>query len=401
MNNFSSEGHSSPLFPRILSTEMMSRRSFIKATELGGLALILAACSTEAAGKPAPAADKSESQRWLRFDGRAIYNNTSGESFPLVEAYSKQHNIDVTYTNAVSDDGVYFNKVKSQLRLGNDIGADAVVLSDGMASRWIRKGYTQKIDHSKIPHLNTVRPKFMDVAFDPERAMSLPWRSGFTGIAWNVDELPGGLTSVSELWDPSLHGRVGVMSRMQDTIGAIMLDEGIDISSEWGDADFTHAVTVLKDQLAQGQVAAVKGNEYKSDLKSRKTIAAIARSGDILQINKEAGAHWAFAVPDNGGVLWTDHVVVPLGARHKANVEHFINYYFSPAHAVQVAAQTNFISPVTLDAVDSAMIDPAILSNELIFPTPQTLEEAKTFRILSPADESRYLVQFQSLLLGA
>ncbi len=360
-----------------------------------------AGCAARETQAPGAASDLSGTQKWLRFDGRDIYNNIAGESFPLIGQYSAQHKIDVTYTNAVSDDGVYFQKVKNELRRGADIGADAVVLSDGMAARWIRSGYTQEIDHAKIPHLLTVRPELMQVDFDPRRTHSLPWRSGFTGLAWNVDELPQGLSSVSDLWDPALRGRVSVMSRMQDTIGTIMLDDGVDISSGWGDAEFARAVRVVKDQIALGQISGVKGNAYLSDLKSGKTVAAIARSGDILKINKEAGQHWAFALPDRGGVLWTDHVVVPIGARHKANAEDFINYYLSPAHAVQVAAKTNFISPVTLDAVDSSMVDTAVMANSLIFPTEATLDRAKVFRNLSQAEEQRYLVQFQSLLLGA
>lgn len=388
--------------PSGLSRRSVLRAAGLGAVGLGGAATALTACSSGVAPKPAAAADRSDSQKWLRFDGRDTYNNTAGEPFPLLGEFSMLHHLDVTYTDAVSDDSLYYNQVKDQLRLGNDIGADAVLLSEGMASRWIRLGYTQEIDHSQIPNLDAIRPRFMEAQFDPNRTMSLPWRSGLTGIAWNTDEIPGGLTSVADLWGPALHGRVGVMSRMQDTIGAIMLDLGVDISSAgWGDSEFTAAVNVLRDQVGLGQVASVKGNTYKSDLKSRKIVAAIARSGDILQINQEAGPHWGFAVPDKGGMLWTDHVVIPVGARHKANVEAFINFYFLPENAVNVAAQTNFISPVELDTVDGLSIDPEVIGNELIFPTGETFEMAKSFRPLSHSEEQRYRIQYQSVLLGA
>lgn len=379
----------------------LSRRSLLKAAEIGGAALVLAACSTGGNSQPTAAVDRSDSQKWIRFDSRDTYNNTVGEAFPLLEEYTKLQHVDVTYSNDVSDDAVYYNKVKGRLSMGENIGADAVLLSDGMASRWIRLGYAQEIDHSRIPNLDAIRPRFMEAEFDPARTMSLPWRSGFTGIAWNTDELPGGLTSVAELWDPALHGRVGVMSRMQDTIGAIMLDDGVDISADWGDSEFTAAIRFFQNQVATGQVASVKGNAYQDDLKSRKIIAAIAKSGDILQINQEAGPHWGFAVPDRGGVLSTDHVLIPVGSRHKANVEDFINFYYLPENALHVALETNFISPVELEAVDSSSIDPEVIDNELIFPTPATFETTKSFRSLTQAEEQRYLIQYQSVLLGA
>lgn len=379
----------------------LSRRSLLKAAEIGGAALLLAACSAQRDAQPTAAVDRSDSQKWMRFDSRDTYSSTVGEAFPLLEEYTKLQHVDVTYTNDVSDDAVYYNKVKSRLSMGQNIGADAVLLSDGMASRWIRLGYAQEIDHSLIPNLDAIRPRFLEAEFDPARTRSLPWRSGFTGIAWNIDELPGGLTSVAELWDPALHGRVGVMSRMQDTIGAIMLDDGVDISADWGDSEFTAAIRLFQDQLATGQVSSVKGNAYQDDLKSRKIVAAIAKSGDILQINREAGPHWGFAVPDRGGVLSTDHVLIPVGSRHKANVEDFINFYYLPENALRVAVKTNFISPVDLDAVDDSSVDPEVIDNELIFPAPATLEAMKSFRSLTQAEEQRFLIQYQRVLLGA
>ena len=54
-----------------------------------------------------PATDLSEEQRTLRFDGRSTYRNTVGEDFPLLESFGSLHSIEVTFTNAVSDDNVY------------------------------------------------------------------------------------------------------------------------------------------------------------------------------------------------------------------------------------------------------------------------------------------------------
>src|SRR5690606_33700228 len=200
----------------------LSRRSVLQGAGLGASALLLAACATSAQGRPEAAVDKSETQKSLRFDSRATYRNTVGEDFPLLERFNDSTGISVTYTNAVSDDNLYYQKVKGQLKLGQDIGADAVVLSDWMAARWIRLGYVQRIDRSNITNFDNIRLVFRDSEYDPGRRASLPWRNGFTGIAWNKEAIPEGLTSVSDLWDSSLKGRVGAMSAMRDTLGLIM-----------------------------------------------------------------------------------------------------------------------------------------------------------------------------------
>ncbi|HEY9498819.1 MAG TPA: extracellular solute-binding protein, partial [Terrimesophilobacter sp.] len=197
----------------------VTRRRLLQGAGIGGAALLLAACSSGAVAKPKAALDRSQKQKSLRFDSRDTYRNTVGEDFPLLEKFGAASGIAVSYTDAVSDDNVYYSKVKGQLKLGQDIGADAVVLSDWMAARWIRMGYVQELDHARLPNFASIRPRFKGAAFDPKRVGSLPWRSGFTGIAWNKAALPGGLSAVSDLWDPSLGGKVGVMSGMRDTLG--------------------------------------------------------------------------------------------------------------------------------------------------------------------------------------
>ncbi|MCC6270509.1 MAG: spermidine/putrescine ABC transporter substrate-binding protein [Microbacteriaceae bacterium] len=379
-----------------------SRRGVLQAAVAGASALALAGCSSSADVKPTPATDMSEKQKSLRFDSRDTYRNTVGEDFPLLEAFTGATGISVTYTNAVSDDNVYYSKVKDQLKMGQDIGADAAVLSNWMAERWIQLGYVQQLDLERIPNLANIRPRFARAANDPNRPLSLPWRSGFTGIAWNKAEIPNGLTSVSDLWDSSLAGRVGVMSAMRDTIGLIMMDAGVDIEGpEWGDAEFTAAVDTLRDQVQRKQVKSIKDNKYKEDLMSGATIATIARAGDIMQINAQAGDQWGFAIPAPGGVLWSDVVVIPTGSTHRSNVEDFINFYYDPVNAVQVAAATNFISPVDIRQLEIDVLDETVSSNRMVFPTPVTFETVRTFRTLTPGEEQRFGAQFQTVLLGA
>lgn len=380
----------------------LSRRGVLKGAGLGASALVLAACSNAGDAKPTPAKDLSAEQKSLRFDSRDTYRNTIGEDFPLLSDFTAESGISVTYSSAVSDDNLYYKKVKGQLKLGQDIGADACVLSEWMAARWIRFGYVQPLDLKAIPNEASIRPRFAKAANDPDRSLSLPWRSGFTGIAWNKEAIPEGLTSVSDLWDPALTGKVGVMSSMRDTIGLIMLSHGVDIEGpEWGDKEFSEAVAVLRDKVMSKQVARIQGNKYKEDLKSGATIATIARAGDIMQINAEAGDQWGFAIPEQGGVLWSDVVVIPTGSTHRSNAEEFINFYYDPANAVQVAAATNFVSPVDIRQLEIDVLDESVASNRMVFPTPVTFESARKFRTLSQSEEQRYGAQYQTVLLAS
>ncbi len=380
----------------------MGRRTVLAGAGAGATALALAACSAGAASKPTAAPDTSETDKLVRWDNWALYIDVDDAgNYPTLSAFEAQTGIKVEYTEAVDDNNTYYGKVKDQLALGKDIGADVVCLTDWMIARMIRFGYTQKLDQANMPNVANLLPSLQNVDFDPGREMSVPWQGGFAGIAWNKEKLPGGIKSVQDLWAPELKGRVGVLSEMRDTMGLIMLDQGVDISGKWGDDEFNAAIDEFQKQVADGQIRNIKGNSYKEDLASEDTLAAIVWSGDIVQLNAENNNKWEFIVPEAGGTLWNDNFMVPIGSGGKRNVEELINYYYDPAVAAEVAAYVNYITPVA-GAQEAAMaIDPELANNQLIFPDEDTLSRAFVFRGLDGTEEQKYNAQFQSILLGA
>jgi spermidine/putrescine transport system substrate-binding protein len=380
----------------------VNRRTLLAGAGAGASALALAACSTGGAGKPSPAADKSSTDKTLNWANWAAYiDEDDNGDYPTLVAFTEETGIEVNYEVAVDDNNTYYGKVKDQLALGQDIGADTVCLTDWMVGRWIRFGYTQELDHANIPNLSNLTPALQDPDFDPGRKFSLPWQGGFAGICWNKEAIPGGLASVADLWNSELKGRVGVLSEMRDTMGLIMLENGVDISGEWGDAEYTEAIEILREQVENGQVRNIKGNSYLEDLKSEDTLAAICWSGDITVINAEAGDKWEFAIPTAGGTLWNDNFLVPIGSPRKANAEALMNYYYEPEVAAEVAAWVNYITPVVGAQEAAAAIDPELAENQLIFPNEETLSQAHIFRTLSGAEEQKYQAEFQSILLGS
>jgi len=389
------------------------RRQFLAAAGVGAATLALAACSpaggAAAPGAAAkhtltPATDLSATDKSMVWANWSYYLDQDDKGkYPTLEAFQKQSGIKVTYDVAVDDNNTYYAKVKDQLALGQDIGADTVCLTDWMVSRLIGQGYLQRLDHAKIPNAKNLTSSLQNPDFDPGRNFSLPWQSGFAGLAWNKKKLPNGLSSVDELWDPKLKGRVGVLSEMRDTIGLIMLSQGVDISSKsWGDEQFSAAIDVFKKQVDSGQIRNIKGNSYADDLKNEDTLAAIVWSGDITSINGEVGSDkFGFALPGTGGTLWSDNYIIPIGAKHKANAEELINYYYEPEVAATVAAYVNYITPV--DGAKEAMqkVDASLVDNQLIFPDAATLAKAKIFRTLTNAEQLKYSAQFEAVGLGS
>lgn len=381
----------------------VTRRGMLAGAGAGAAALALAACSTGgSSAKPTAAKDQSSSDKTMTWaNWQAYLDQDDSGKYPTLEAFQKKSGLSVKYDVAVDDNNTYYAKVKDQLALGKDIGADTVCLTDWMIARLIRFGYVQSFDEAKIPNKKNLTPALANADFDPGRKKSLPWQSGFAGICWNKKKIPNGLKSVDDLWDSSLKGKVGVLSEMRDTMGLIMLQQGVDISKSFTDDQYMKAIDKLTKEVSDGQVRNIKGNSYLNDLKSGDTLAAICWSGDITQLNAEAGDNWEFALPEAGGTLWSDNFVIPIGSPRKSNAEELINYYYEPAVAAEVAAWVNYITPVVGAKEEAVKIDPKLADNQLIFPDASTLANAHIFRSLTPAQEQKYQAAFQKVILGA
>ncbi|MFF2051693.1 PotD/PotF family extracellular solute-binding protein [Leifsonia sp. NPDC058194] len=381
----------------------LSRRGLLAGLSAGAATLALAACSTGgASGKPTAAKDTSSTDKTMTWaNWQAYLDQDESGGYPTLDAFQKQSGIKVKYDVAVDDNNTYYAKVKDQLALGKDIGADTVCLTDWMIARWIRLGYVQSFDESTIPNKKNLVSNLQDIDFDPGRTKSLPWQSGFAGICWNKEKLPQGLKSVDDLWKPELKGKVGVLSEMRDTMGLLLLQQGVDISKTFSDAEFDKAIDTLTKEVSDGQIRNIKGNSYLNDLKSGDTLAAICWSGDITQLNAEAGDNWEFVLPEAGGTLWSDNFVIPIGSPRKANAEKLIDYYYQPEVAAEVAAWVNYITPVEGAKEAAVKIDPDLADNQLIFPDADTLSQAHIFRSLSTAEEQKYQAAFQKVILGA
>lgn len=385
----------------------LTRRSVLAGAGAVGVGA-LSACGTKGTpggsgsgpAKPKAAVDRSATDKSVNWANWTLYLDYDDKTkkYPTLEAFQKESGITATYAEDIEDNDSYYGKISGQLKNGQDIGKDIIVLTDWMAARVIRQGYVQKLDAAAIPNKANIDFAYASPDYDPGRDYSLTWQGGFAGLAWNKDKLPGGLKSVADLWKPELKGRVEVLTEFRDTVALIMGAQGVDFSGDFTDGQFMNGIEELQKHVSSGQIRSVKGNSYKEDLISGDALAVIGWSGDITQINFENDDKWAFALPDSGGTLWADNMVVPIGSPRKKNAETLMNYYYDPKVAAEVAAYVNYICPVQGAREEMEKLDPELAKNVYIFPDAALLAKAKKFRSLTPQQETKYTAAFQTVL---
>ena len=392
-----------------MSRSSLSRRRLLQAAGLTGVAVTAAACgagggasdsTSGAAPSPTQAQDVSDTEKFVNWANWPLYidvNDETGE-YPTLAAFTSATGIEVNYTEDVNDNNEFYAKVRAQLESGQSIDRDIVVLTDWMAALWINNGFAAPLDQALIPNAANLAPAYQGVSFDPNRSYTLPWFSGFGAFGWNKAQLQDTLgtdtlTSLDQLWDPALKGRITLLSDMRDTMGIILGSLGYD-PSNFTDDQFQEGIGVLQAQIDSGQVRQVSGNDYIAALETGDVIAVIGWSGDMFQLGDDFGV----GLPDTGGTLWTDNMLIPTVATHKKNAEAVMNYYYDPVVAAEVAAYVQYVSPVAGAKEAMESIDPSLVSNQWIFPDEATLSNSFVFMTLTPEQDVAYQREFQKAI---
>ncbi len=379
----------SPEARSILSAGISRRSVLIGAGGLGAAGL-LTACG---GGGESETAESS-----VRWGNWPLYLDFDEESktYPTLEKFKSATGIDAQYFEDYNDNDEFFGKVQAQLKLGEDIGYDVVTPTDWMAARWIRLGYSQKFDLANIPNAGNILDSLKSPSYDPNRESTLTWQGIMSGFGWNTEKNPKGIRTIEDLFSPQNKGKIVVLSEMRDTIGVILLSQGVDITKVTED-QFMNAVDFMSKKIADGWIRGVKGNEYAEDLTSGDATAVIGWSGDMFILASENEGKFDFAIPESGGTISGDNLMIPSTASPagKANGEKLINYYYDPVVAAEVAAYVNYVCPVKGAQAEMEKIAPELATSEYIFPTEKTSSRLNVFRSLTPDEETKWAEAFQ------
>ncbi|HEU4542162.1 MAG TPA: spermidine/putrescine ABC transporter substrate-binding protein [Jiangellaceae bacterium] len=394
----------------------VTRRQLLRGVgALGALAAggSLAACGTDPVAEPTggPTAtgatpdtiDRSDEEKVLNFDNWPLYIDVDEDDpnvRPTLDAFQEQTGIQVNYVEAINDNEEYFAKISPQLSTGQPIAADLFVVTDFMVARLIRLGWLQELNHDNLPTVFAeLDPALSSPGFDPGRSYSVPWQSGLTGIVYNKAAVPGGVTSLQQLLtDESLRGRVTLLAGMHESLPLLAAAQGSSLE-DFTEEDVEAALEAVEQAIASGQIRRFTGNDYTADLASGDAVACLGWSGDAIQLQWE-DENIAFVIPEEGGELWSDNMVVPAGATHKTNAERLMDYYYDPHVSAELAAWVNYICPVPAAKDAMADVDPELVEEPLIFPSAEDLANTGITRDIADDEEQRWTESWTTVIGG-
>jgi len=364
-------------------TDQITRRVFLRRAAASGSILtvpgLLAACG---GGKSSPSATSGTTShqlaKTLHFSNWTLYiDNKPGGRHPSLEQFQKKYGVHVDYREDINDNPTFFSKIEPDLQRGQPTGRDIIVMTDNSRypSLLIQKGWVEKLDKSAIPNIKNLIPQQRHPNWDPNRDYSLPWQSGFTGIGWN-EKLTDPVTSMGDLLgNKKLKGKVGLLTEFADTLALVMAYNGDD-PSHVTDQTFNRAINTIQKAVDSGQIRQFYGNDYAGGLSSGDLVATMAWSGDIVQLQAD-NSHLKWQLPDTGGDIWTDNMLIPKGGNvYTASV--YMNFVYEPKIAAEIEDYVNYVCPVLGAKAELLKQDPSIAKNPLIFPTKEMLDNVHT-----------------------
>jgi len=386
-----------------LIQEQLTRRRLLRRGAAGALSMsaiaYLAACGSDETSKPKGASEKTipkgKVAKTMTFANWPLYIDVDEKTkgHPTLDEFQKKYGTKTKYVEEINDNVEFFGKVRQEYAQGNSGGRDLHVVTDWMCARMKRLGYVQKLDKSEMPNVTkNIEDSVAHPDFDPNRELSVPWQSGQVLIIYRADKAgKAGPANANELIeDKKLKGKVTFLTEMRDSVGSVLLADGIKPEDATKD-QCLQAIDKLEKAAKDGQIRRFTGNEYTRDISKGDSYAILGWSGDAVQLTAQ-GTKVKYRFPDVGYMVFTDSMQIPVGAPHAFTAEKYMNFVYDPEVQAKITAYVNYVPPVkgTKDVLQQS--DPEIASNQLIFPDLSKSHNLKTF---SPKDEAEIDEAFQ------
>ncbi len=366
------------------------------------LALGLAACGGGSGG--IEGGGETEEAEKVKLEGKPSGELTIS-NWPLyidkktVPDFEKASGVSVKYIEDINSNEEFFNKMQPLLGQGESGGRSIFVLADYMVTKMHKLGYLQEFDKSGLPEVEkNLVASLQHPAFDPNRDYTAPWQSGMTGVIVNKETAPN-VKSVCDLFESQYKGKVDFLNEVRETVPLVMKCEGVD-PNEATEADWMKAIEKIKGAADSGQIRRFTGNDYARDLTSGDAVAVIGWSGDAVQL-QEDNPDLEWRMPTEGCMLWSEDMVIPIGAPNPTAAEAFMNYVYEPEVQANIAEYVNYVTPVEGVKEVLAKRDPELAKNQLIFPSASFTKKCSATPVFkSEEEELKVIKAFDAVLNG-
>src|ERR1700689_5338117 len=282
--------------------------------------------------------------------------------------------------------------------MAGDSGYDVVSTSTDFFSRQIKAGIYQKLDRSKLPNWKNLDPHGLaiEAGADPGNQYAMPYLRPVNGFAYNVDmiksRMPNApLDSLDMIFKPQIIARfadcgVTFLDQAEDVLQLALNYLHLDPNTN-NPEDYKRAEKLLL--AVRPYIRAFDSSEYMNGLGNKEFCISMSWSGDYAAARARAKAagvdvNLAFTVPKEGANASFAALLIPVDAPHPDAAHKFLNFILEPR---VIADITNEIHYGNDNLASTPYVDPQILNDPAIYPTPAIAARLYESAEVSPALE--------------
>ena len=274
--------------------------------------------------------------------------------------------------------------------------ADVVYACLTDTQRLVSGGLVQPIDTSRIHDWNTLFPYFKDSTQIRvnNKVYMVPAFGGTTGLLYNPDKVPGGVTSFRQLLeDPALKGKVAIEDNPKYGIAMGALALGFKNPYDLTDADLAQIKQWYIQHKSQIRAYYSDESEFFNLYQSGDVVAGFGYKGYDVGLAKQ-GASVTFAPASEGALTWTCGYSIGANAQNLDGAYSLLDWFLTPKAQAVYATKLNQMATnqATLGSLPQSVIeeiglaDPAQLETSIPTQIPANYDQwQKVWRQITSA----------------
>ncbi len=349
------------MYPRRLGA---TRRRFLQGSAAAIAGAALSNCRAGVSPNPPEAteatpttpADSSAPKKLV------VYTWADYRNDEVIKAFTEKTGIEVTVDVYDSNETML-----AKMQAGGGGAYSVIYPSDYMVQQMIELGLLTALDKDRIKGLENLFDKWQAPAYDPENKFSVPFAWGTTGLVYNSELVTTPPEDWDYLWEnqSQLSKKMTLLDDPRETIGATLKSLGYSYNStdpKQLEEAFNRLVE-LKSDVASFQSFGFEDALFGGDL-----AVVMSFSVDAIAATLE-DERIKYVIPQSGSSVWTDTMVIPVGAPDLEAAYEWINFNLDPEISKM---NVEILSSATPNKLTYDKLPDEIKANTSLFP-PQDL----------------------------
>ncbi|MFN3266710.1 MAG: spermidine/putrescine ABC transporter substrate-binding protein [Deinococcales bacterium] len=276
----------------------------------------------------------------------------------ILKDFEKQFNAKVNVSLYESNEDLI-----TKLRANGGSQYDVIVPGQYAIPLLARSNLLLKLDKTKIPNLKNLAKKFINPNYDPNNTYSAAYQWGTVGVVYRKDKLKNPAQTWGLFFNRAQkQGSFLMMDSTREMLGPALKYLGKSLNST-NPEDIKAALELMVQ--AKGRSLGFDGG-----VGNRNKVAAgqadygVAYNGDVIKLQEE-DKNLGFFVPQEGSVIFTDSMAIPIKAPNSQLAHQFINFILEPKIGARLSNYNRYASP---NEAAKPFINPADAKNPGVYP---------------------------------